>query len=76
MTTIDALLYNEDEEEDIGRWGRSSPVVQQTTINDESTEGDVTSATKELGAIKTPDDQRETAPARDTRKDSTESTGG
>jgi hypothetical protein len=64
MTTIDALLYNEDEEEDIGRWGRSSPVGQQTTINDESTEGDATSvSTKELGAIKTPDDQRETAPA-------------
>jgi hypothetical protein len=31
---------------------------------------------KELGAIKTPDDHRETAPAQDTRKDSAESTGG
>jgi hypothetical protein len=56
--------------------GPRSVVVQQTTINDESTEGNATSATKELGAIETPDDQRETAPARDTRKDSTESTGG
>jgi hypothetical protein len=42
----------------------------------ESTEGDVMSATKELGAIKNPDEQCETAPARDTREDSAESTGG
>jgi hypothetical protein len=42
----------------------------------ESTESDATSATKELGVIKTPAEQCETAPARDTREDSFESTGG
>ena len=39
----------------------------------ESTEGDAVSATKELGAIKSPDDKVETASARDTREDSAES---
>ena len=37
----------------------------------ESMEGDDTSAMKELGAIKTPDEQRETAPAQDAREDFT-----
>ena len=40
----------------------------------ESTEGDATSATEELGAIKSPDKKVETAPARDAREDSVEST--
>ena len=39
-------------------------------------EGDATSATKKLDESKTPDEQHETAPARDTREDSAESTGG
>jgi hypothetical protein len=39
-----------------------------------SIEGDATSATKELGAIKSPNEKVETALARDAREDSVKST--
>jgi hypothetical protein len=45
-------------------------------IQQRAREGDTMSATELLGETKTPDDQLETATARDAREDSVESTEG